>query len=533
MPPEAARAARALSRASSSASSSAGRAGRWRRRPTTNPNTRPSSSSTTGSRSRAPRAAARTGARRPRPRGRARRRRSTGRRPCPRPARPRPRPAGASARRSRRRRTARPRPRRSGRDARAGRSSFSVIARTFRVRTTRISSASSSTFTWCPAVPFGCPSASASSVVEAARSRRRLEDAAPRRVRDRAQLLLRSDLEHVLERIVGNGRTFDDRRTLARAVGFRQMPARSTSWCVAARSSRPGTESMRSRGATARSSSRRATRRLVSFLRSSSKPIQALPLVRARDDLDRPRARDRVRLAPGGAGAARRRPPAPRRRARRASGSSSAGSRRAGRPTRSTTTARASTPGCSRSAAPTAGAPRATATGRTASSARWPRRTRRPPAVDEDSMPTAVDGCGVVTFALSLERTAGAFSPARRASAAASGSWSAMRAHPELVGGAGQADTELMRALPGWIAKGGAEGLMCAADAGGLGVALKVEDGSQPPDAARAARVLWPARPGAPRRVRPRAGPKRARRGRRRSCVRDVRKPLVIREEAV
>jgi L-asparaginase II len=35
-----------------------------------------------------------------------------------------------------------------------------------------------------------------------------------------------------------------------------------------------------------------------------------------------------------------------------------------------------------------------------------------------------------------------------------------------------------MRALPGWIAKGGAEGLMCAAGPDGLGVALKVEDGS-------------------------------------------------------
>ena len=56
-----------------------------------------------------------------------------------------------------------------------------------------------------------------------------------------------------------------------------------------------------------------------------------------------------------------------------------------------------------------------------------------------------------------------------------------MRAHPELVGGAGQADTELMRALPGWIAKGGAEGLMCAAGPDGLGVALKVEDGSHRP----------------------------------------------------
>jgi L-asparaginase II len=37
----------------------------------------------------------------------------------------------------------------------------------------------------------------------------------------------------------------------------------------------------------------------------------------------------------------------------------------------------------------------------------------------------------------------------------------------------------LMRALPGWTAKGGAEGLLCAAGPGGLGVALKVEDGNQ------------------------------------------------------
>jgi L-asparaginase II len=41
-----------------------------------------------------------------------------------------------------------------------------------------------------------------------------------------------------------------------------------------------------------------------------------------------------------------------------------------------------------------------------------------------------------------------------------------------------------MRALPGWIAKGGAEGLMCASGEG-LGVALKAEDG--------AARALRPA----------------------------------------
>ena len=60
----------------------------------------------------------------------------------------------------------------------------------------------------------------------------------------------------------------------------------------------------------------------------------------------------------------------------------------------------------------------------------------------------------------------------------------AMRAHPELIRGERAADTMLMRALPGWIAKGGAEGLMCAAG-DGLGVALKAEDG--------AARALRPA----------------------------------------
>jgi L-asparaginase II len=52
-----------------------------------------------------------------------------------------------------------------------------------------------------------------------------------------------------------------------------------------------------------------------------------------------------------------------------------------------------------------------------------------------------------------------------------------MRARPQLVGGAGQPDTELMQALPGWTAKIGAEGLFCAAGPGGLGVALKSQDG--------------------------------------------------------
>lgn len=96
--------------------------------------------------------------------------------------------------------------------------------------------------------------------------------------------------------------------------------------------------------------------------------------------------------------------------------------------------------------------------------------------VVESKLPTATDGCGVVTFALPLERMAHAFSrfeslPGGRRVA------DAMRAYPELVGGPDGADFDLMRAAPGWFAKGGAEGLLCAGGPGGVGIALKTEDG--------------------------------------------------------
>jgi L-asparaginase II len=103
----------------------------------------------------------------------------------------------------------------------------------------------------------------------------------------------------------------------------------------------------------------------------------------------------------------------------------------------------------------------------------------RAAGVAPESMPTAIDGCGVVTFALALERMAVAFS---RIEALGGGSRvaDAMRARPELVRGDGAPDTELMRLGGGWIAKGGAEGLLCASR-DGLGIALKVEDGAQRP----------------------------------------------------
>jgi L-asparaginase II len=97
--------------------------------------------------------------------------------------------------------------------------------------------------------------------------------------------------------------------------------------------------------------------------------------------------------------------------------------------------------------------------------------------VDPDGIPTGVDGCGVVTFALPLARMALAFSRLVSSERAAK-VVEAMRAHPDLIRGPGAPDTELMRSQPGWIAKGGAEGLLCAASPDGLGVAIKIEDGA-------------------------------------------------------
>ena len=84
----------------------------------------------------------------------------------------------------------------------------------------------------------------------------------------------------------------------------------------------------------------------------------------------------------------------------------------------------------------------------------------------------AVDGCGVPTFGTTLRAAAALLTrtPERIRRA--------MRARPELVGGSrGSVDTELMRLRDGWIAKGGAEGLFCAAHEDGRGVAFKAEDG--------------------------------------------------------
>jgi L-asparaginase II len=92
-------------------------------------------------------------------------------------------------------------------------------------------------------------------------------------------------------------------------------------------------------------------------------------------------------------------------------------------------------------------------------------------------IPIAVDGCGVLTFALPLERMARMFGRLEQLDGGAEVA-AAMRAHPDLIRGPMAADSLLMRELEGWTAKGGAEGLLCASGPDGVGIALKVEDGS-------------------------------------------------------
>jgi L-asparaginase II len=208
---------------------------------------------------------------------------------------------------------------------------------------------------------------------------------------------------------------------------------------------------------------------LVCFFRSSAKPLQALPLARAYDDLDPrelaiasashlalPEQLDAVRLLLDRAGATEddlECGPEPTRLEHNCSGKHAGmlalcrvrgwpfeGYRLAGHPVQE---------GC---------------------------RGEIAAAAEVDELPTAIDGCGVVTFGLTLERMAHAFSRLESLEAGAEVA-AAMREHPGLVRGPNAPDTVLMQRLPGWTAKGGAEALLCATSPDGLGVVVKVEDG--------------------------------------------------------
>lgn len=92
----------------------------------------------------------------------------------------------------------------------------------------------------------------------------------------------------------------------------------------------------------------------------------------------------------------------------------------------------------------------------------------------------AVDGCGAPLFAISLRGLARSFSTIALASAeSAEGRVAAaMRSHPFEVGGTDRAVTKLMRAVPGLIAKDGAEGVFALATADGAAAAVKISDGA-------------------------------------------------------
>ncbi|MCP9890966.1 asparaginase [Cyanobium sp. Aljojuca 7D2] len=94
---------------------------------------------------------------------------------------------------------------------------------------------------------------------------------------------------------------------------------------------------------------------------------------------------------------------------------------------------------------------------------------------------TARDDCGAPTLQLQLAQMALLYAHLGAGSQADLERLSrAMLAHPELVAGEGRFDTELMRRGHGQVvSKGGAEGIQCLSRVGeGMGVAIKVEDGS-------------------------------------------------------
>jgi L-asparaginase II len=106
-----------------------------------------------------------------------------------------------------------------------------------------------------------------------------------------------------------------------------------------------------------------------------------------------------------------------------------------------------------------------------------------------------VDGCGAPLFALTLTGLARAFAAIATAPAGTPEHRvaTAIRAHPEWLGGTRRDVTRLIAGVPGLIAKDGAEGVYAAALPDGRVAALKVDDGGQrarPPVMVAALRAL-------------------------------------------
>ena len=110
-----------------------------------------------------------------------------------------------------------------------------------------------------------------------------------------------------------------------------------------------------------------------------------------------------------------------------------------------------------------------------------------------------VDGCGAPLFALSLTGLARAY---QSMIAAAPGSAErqvadGMRAYPDWTAGTSRPESALMRAVPGLLVKGGAEGVLAFALADGWAATIKIEDGTARALPALAVALLRQLRPDA------------------------------------
>jgi L-asparaginase II len=99
----------------------------------------------------------------------------------------------------------------------------------------------------------------------------------------------------------------------------------------------------------------------------------------------------------------------------------------------------------------------------------------------EDIAAVGVDGCGAPLFALTLTGLARCFSCMATALPGTSEARvaAAIRAHPEWLGGTRRDVSRLIAAVPGLIAKDGAEGVYAVALPDGRAVAVKIDDGGQ------------------------------------------------------
>jgi len=100
---------------------------------------------------------------------------------------------------------------------------------------------------------------------------------------------------------------------------------------------------------------------------------------------------------------------------------------------------------------------------------------------DEPAAATGVDGCGAPVMAVSLTGLARAFCRLATAPEGADEARvaTAMRAYPQWVGGTRRDVTALIRGVPGLIAKDGAESVYAVGLPDSRGVALKIADGGQ------------------------------------------------------